>query len=176
MDIRVQRLNEAFSASGLTQAELCKKTGITKGAMSSYLSGRYFPKQRAIEALADALNVSIPYLMGYDEMVISEDGVQTDYLSDGVLIEKVKKLYEGRPNILDLITNGQIDLIINSPAGKESVNDDSYLRKNAIKAHVPYITTVAAARAAVEGIHQIKTRGSGELKSLQEWHAEIHTS
>ena len=94
----------------------------------------------------------------------------------GVPVEKVKKLYEGRPNILDLITNGQIDLIINSPAGKESVNDDSYLRKNAIKAHVPYITTVAAARAAVEGIHQIKTRGSGELKSLQEWHAEIHTS
>ena len=93
----------------------------------------------------------------------------------GVPAEKVKKLYEGRPNILDLITNGQIDLIINSPAGKESVNDDSYLRKNAIKAHIPYITTVAAARAAVEGIHQIKTGGSGELKSLQEWHAEIHT-
>ena len=93
----------------------------------------------------------------------------------GVPVEKVKKLYEGRPNILDLITNGQIDLIINSPAGKESVNDDSYLRKNAIKAHIPYMTTVAAARAAVEGIHQIKTGGSGELKSLQEWHAEIHT-
>ena len=93
----------------------------------------------------------------------------------GVPAEKVKKLYEGRPNILDLITNGKIDMIINSPAGKESVNDDSYLRKNAIKAHIPYMTTVAAARAAVEGIHQIKTGGSGELKSLQEWHAEIHT-
>ncbi len=46
---------------------------------------------------------------------------------------KVKKLYEGRPNILDLITNGKIDLIVNSPVGKDSVHDDSYLRKAAIK-------------------------------------------
>lgn len=109
MDIRVQRLNEAFSASGLTQAELCKKTGITKGAMSSYLSGRYFPKQRAIEALADALNVSIPYLMGYDEMVISEDGIQTDYLSDGVLIEKVKKLSPSSRMLLDSIIDTMLE-------------------------------------------------------------------
>lgn len=67
MDIRTQRLNEAFNASGLTQTELCEKTGLTKGAISSYLSGRYFPKQKATEALAEALNVSIPYLMGYEE-------------------------------------------------------------------------------------------------------------
>ncbi len=94
----------------------------------------------------------------------------------GVPAEKVKKLYEGRPNILDLITNGKIDLIVNSPSGKDSVYDDSYLRKNAIKAHIPYITTVAAGLAAAEGIRQIKTQGNGELRSLQEWHAEIHTS
>ena len=92
MDKRTERLNEAFRASGMTQTELCKKTGITKGALSSYLSGRYLPKQRAIELLADALNISIPYLMGYDDAVFSEDGVQTDYLVDGVLIEKVRKL------------------------------------------------------------------------------------
>ena len=105
MDIRTQRLNEAFSASGMTQTELCKKTGITKGAMSSYLSGRYFPKQRAIEALADALNVSIPYLMGYDEAVISEDGIRTDYLADGILIEKVRKLSPSSRMILDSIVD-----------------------------------------------------------------------
>ena len=93
----------------------------------------------------------------------------------GIPAEKVKKLYEGRPNILDLITNGKIDLIINSPSGKDSVHDDSYLRKNAIRARIPYMTTVAAARAAVEGIAQIQKRGTGELKSLQEWHAEIRT-
>lgn len=64
----------------------------------------------------------------------------------GIEAEKVKKLYEGRPNILDMITNGNIDLIVNSPVGKDSLHDDSYLRKAAIKAKVPYITTIAAAR------------------------------
>ena len=103
MDIRTERLNDAFRASGLTQTELCKKTGINKGAMSSYLSGRYFPKQRAIELLADALNVSIPYLMGYDEVVITEDGVQADYLADGILIEKIKKLPPSSRILLDSI-------------------------------------------------------------------------
>lgn len=68
MDIRTQRLNEAFNASGLTQTELCEKTGLTKGAISSYLSGRYFPKQKTTEALAKALNVSVSYLMGYDDV------------------------------------------------------------------------------------------------------------
>lgn len=105
MDIRTERLNEAFRASGLTQTELCKKTGITKGAMSSYLSGRYFPKQRAIEALADALNVPIPYLMGYDDVVFAEDGIQTDYLVDNILIEKVRKLSPSSRILLDSIVD-----------------------------------------------------------------------
>ena len=65
----------------------------------------------------------------------------------GIPATKVKKLYEGRPNIKDMITNGDIDLIVNTPVGKECVNDDSYLRKAAIKAQVPYMTTMAAARA-----------------------------
>ena len=67
MDIRVTRLNEAFRASGLTQTELCERTGINKGALSSYLSGRYFPKQKSLELLSNALHVSINYLMGHDE-------------------------------------------------------------------------------------------------------------
>ena len=91
----------------------------------------------------------------------------------GIQAEKVKKLYEGRPNILDLITNGDIDLIINSPSGKESVNDDSYLRKAAIKAKVPYMTTMAAARATAKGIHYVQQNGNGEVKSLQEIHKAI---
>lgn len=93
----------------------------------------------------------------------------------GIQAERVKKLYEGRPNILDLITNGKIDLIVNSPIGKDSVHDDSYLRKAAIKAKVPYMTTVAAARATAEGIHYVRTQAGGELKSLQELHREITT-
>ena len=91
----------------------------------------------------------------------------------GIPAEKVKKLYEGRPNIMDLITNGNIDLVINSPIGKDSVHDDSYLRKTAIKAKVPYITTVAAAKAAAEGIKFVRDNGDDGIMSLQEWHKSI---
>lgn len=91
----------------------------------------------------------------------------------GIPAKKVKKLYEGRPNILDMITNGDIDLIINSPVGKDSVNDDSYLRKAAIKAKVPYMTTIAAAKATADGIHYLKTHATSEIKSLQILHSEI---
>ena len=91
----------------------------------------------------------------------------------GIPADKVKKLYEGRPNIADMITNGKIQLIINSPVGKASIHDDSYLRKNAIKARIPYITTVAAAKAAAEGIHYVKKHGDDDIHSLQEWHAMI---
>ena len=91
----------------------------------------------------------------------------------GIEAEKIKKLSEGRPNILDAITNGQIDLIVNSPVGKDSMHDDSYLRKAAIKAKIPYMTTAAAARATAKGIRYVKEHGNGEIKSLQQLHSEI---
>ncbi len=91
----------------------------------------------------------------------------------GIPAELVKKLYEGRPNVLDMITNGKIDLIINSPVGADSVHDDSYLRKAAIKGKVPYMTTIAAAKATAEGILCIKQNGSGEIQSLQSLHGQI---
>jgi len=91
----------------------------------------------------------------------------------GIEATKVKKLYEGRPNITDLMTNGDIQLIINTPAGKTSIHDDSYLRKAAIKYRIPYITTMAAAAVAAEGILQIKKAGESDVQSLQSWHALI---
>ncbi len=91
----------------------------------------------------------------------------------GIQAEKVKKLYEGRPNILDMITNGTIDLIVNSPAGKDSIHDDSYLRKAAIKAKIPYMTTIAAARVTAKGIRYMNEHGKGDVKSLQQLHGEI---
>ena len=93
---------------------------------------------------------------------------------NGIEAESIKKLQEGRPNMLDLITNGKIDTIVNTPSGKESKDDDSYLRKAAIKKKVPYVTTMAAAKAAISGILEIKKHGNSEVKSLQEIHAEIH--
>lgn len=105
--------------------------------------------------------------------IIATGNTYEQITSAGIPAEKVKKLYEGRPNISDMITNGDIQLIINSPVGKDSVHDDSYLRKAAIKAKVPYMTTIAAAKATADGIHYVKTHSVSEVKPLQELHSEI---
>ena len=91
----------------------------------------------------------------------------------GIPATLVKKLFEGRPNIQDMITNVEIDLIINSPVGADSVHDDSYLRKAAIKAKIPYMTTIAAAKATAEGILSVQKVGSNEVHSLQSLHSMI---
>lgn len=91
----------------------------------------------------------------------------------GIPAKKVKKLYEGRPCILDIITNKKVDFIVNTPAGKDSISDDSYLRKAAVKAKIPYMTTMAAARATAEGLRYMKLHGGSKLRSLQELHGQI---
>ncbi len=106
--------------------------------------------------------------------IVATEGTYNLITAAGIPAVKAKKLYEGRPNVLDMITNGDFDLIINSPVGKDSVHDDSYLRKAAIKAKAPYITTVAAAKVTAEGIHYLRTHKGSEVKSLQELHSEIH--
>ena len=91
----------------------------------------------------------------------------------GIPVEKVLKNYEGRPNVSDFITNGRIQLIVNTPQTKQSHHDDSYLRKAAIKSRIPYITTTAAAHAAADGILEVQRHGNGKIRSLQEWHKAI---
>ena len=119
--------------------------------------------------------VEVARLFHEDGFHIVATGATCELIREaGIPAEFVKKRSEGRPNTLDLITNGKIDLIVNSPVGKDSVNDDSYLRKAAIKGKIPYMTTIAAARATAKGIHYVKTHESGEVKSLQELHSEIH--
>ena len=105
--------------------------------------------------------------------ILATKGTQKILTDAGILSEFVYKLNEGRPNINDLITNGKVDLIINTPVGADEANDDSYLRKAAIKKKVPYITTIAAAKAAASGIKSMAKPGCGVMKSLQELHAEI---
>ena len=92
----------------------------------------------------------------------------------GIPAEKIKKLQEGRPNVYDAIANGQVQLIVNTPSGKESRFDDSYIRKAAVKGKIPYMTTMAAAIATTEGIRKVREKGGKlEVKSLQEFHSEI---
>lgn len=95
------------------------------------------------------------------------------YLSrHGIEAKVVLKMHEGRPHIADIIKNGEIQLVVNTPAGRQSAHDDSYIRKAAIKYKIPYITTTAAAIAAAKGIAaRLQTEVS--VKSLQEYHDGI---
>jgi len=104
--------------------------------------------------------------------IIATNGT-SDFLSKhGVESQCVLKMHEGRPNVLDNIKNGDIHLVINTPSGKQSKHDDSYIRKAAIKYKIPYITTIAAAAATAKGITAFKKK-PGHIKSLQNYHADI---
>ena len=92
----------------------------------------------------------------------------------GIKAEYINKLGEGRPNILDALANGEIAIVVNTPASStESHEDDSYIRKAAIKNHVPYMTTLAAAYVTAMGVKESKTREGSDVRSLQEIHATI---
>ena len=119
-----------------------------------------------VKALAEAFHKA-----GFS--LIATAGTAALIREAGIPVELVKKLSEGRPNILDLITNGKIQMIVNTPVGKDSANDDSYLRKAAIKGKIPYITTMAAGFATAEGILYVKEHGRGEVHSLQALHGMI---
>jgi carbamoyl-phosphate synthase large subunit len=95
------------------------------------------------------------------------------YLQEhGIAAEVILKEHEGRPNISDAIKNGEIQLVVNTPSGKLSAHDDSYIRKTAIRYKVAYMTTTAAAIAAAKGI-AAKLAGKGEVRSLQDYHGDI---
>jgi carbamoyl-phosphate synthase large subunit len=91
---------------------------------------------------------------------------------NGIQSERIDKMHEARPNIVDAIKNKEIHLVINTPDGKQSLHDDSYIRKAAINYKVPYITTLAAAVAAARGIEAFR-RGQGTVRSLQRYHEDI---
>jgi carbamoyl-phosphate synthase large subunit len=99
-------------------------------------------------------------------------GTQAFLASNHVVSELILKEHEGRPKITDAIKNKEIQLVINTPSGKLSKYDDSYIRKAAIKYKVPYITSLTAAMAAVQGISAYCT-GKVTVKSLQKYHASL---
>jgi carbamoyl-phosphate synthase large subunit len=104
--------------------------------------------------------------------LLATQGTAAYLQQHGITAKPVLKLYEGRPNVGDVITNKEVQLVINTPAGKSSIHDDSYIRKAAIKHKIPYITTMAAAVAAAEGIAARKS-GQEAIRSLQEYHASL---
>jgi carbamoyl-phosphate synthase large subunit len=104
--------------------------------------------------------------------IIATAGTHSFLLSQGIPSVSILKEHEGRPNITDAIKNKEIQLVINTPIGKLSMYDDSYIRKAAIKYKVPYITTLAAAMAAANGIAAYR-EGKSDVRSLQKYHADI---
>jgi carbamoyl-phosphate synthase large subunit len=104
--------------------------------------------------------------------LVATEGMHMFLAKSGIPSSHILKLHEGRPNIVDAIKNGEIQLIVNTPVGKMSVHDDSYIRKAAIKYQVPHITTTAAAIAAAKGISAV-LQGRGDVRSLQQYHAMI---
>ena len=103
--------------------------------------------------------------------IIATKGTHSYLAARGINAEVIHKLHEGRPNIEDAIINHQLDIIVNTPSGsKRSSDDGSYIRKSAIKYHIPYMTTLTAALAGVKGIEEKAKSSSEHLYSLQEYH------
>ncbi len=91
----------------------------------------------------------------------------------GIPVERVHKLHHGQPHAVDLIARGDIDIVVNTPNDKKGAQDDSIIRKAAIRSRVFYVTTMAAARATIAGIRAVAHEEKRPPRSLQEFHALI---
>ena len=104
--------------------------------------------------------------------LLATEGTATYLQEHGIPAEVLRKVHEGSSNVVDAIQEGRAQLVINSPAGSDAEYDDSIIRKAAIRAKVPYVTTTSEAYMAALGIAEY-LRGSEKVRSLQEWHATI---
>ena len=102
--------------------------------------------------------------------ILATDGTARHLRARGIPAERVLKVYEGRPNVIDLIVSGAVHLLINTPLGKLTQQDDYAMRRAALQHRVPYTTTLSAASAACDAVIALRSR-AGEVRSLQEWHA-----
>jgi carbamoyl-phosphate synthase large subunit len=121
-------------------------------------------KEKIIETTRNFRN------MGF--FILSTAGTKEFLEKHGITSTLILKVHEGRPNIVDAIKNGEIDLVVNTPAGRLSEYDDSYIRKNAIKYKIPYITTTSAAFSSTQGIKE-RQEGQYKVRSLQDYHSAI---
>jgi len=104
--------------------------------------------------------------------IIATQGTADFLNAKGIPVEKIKKIYHGSPNVLDYMKREEVNLIINTPTTKQSVKDGFQIRRSAVDYHVPYITTVQAARAATQAI-EIAKKGEITIKALKEYHRDI---
>jgi carbamoyl-phosphate synthase large subunit len=114
----------------------------------------------------------VPIVRRFHELgfrIVATEGTQRYLRARGVPAERVMKVHEGRPNAIDLIVSGEVQLLINTPLGKFPQADDYAIRRAALMHRVPYTTTMSAASAAGDAIIALRSR-TGSVRSLQEWH------
>ena len=158
----VMGIAESFGIAFFKAQEAAKQPLPTSGAILLSLHSKETPVTLDVANQFAALGFKI----------VATQGTQEFLSSHGIESERVLKQHEGRPNIVDGIMNGEIQLVINTPSGRQSQFDDSYIRKTAIKYKVTYMTTLAAAVAAAKGV-QAYQAGKPTVRSLQSYHADI---
>ena len=127
-----------------------------------FVSVRDADKDRLLPVAKDALS------RGFT--LVATEGTAKYLGEHGVACERINKVAEGRPHIVDLIKNGEIVYIVNTTEGKQAIADSFSIRREALQHRVTYSTTVAGARALV---HSLEFHGAGEVHSLQELHKEL---
>jgi carbamoyl-phosphate synthase large subunit len=155
-------LADSFGLAFYKSQEAAQQVLPSEGTVLITVSEKDRPAVLELARLFDDLGFKIKATNGTNRF-LTENGIRSEH---------ILKIYEGRPNIVDGIMNGEIHLIINTPSGKMGKQDDSYIRKAAIKYKITYITTLAAGVAAARGISAFR-KGHGKVKSLQNYHADI---
>ncbi|WP_089717971.1 carbamoyl-phosphate synthase large subunit [Candidatus Entotheonella palauensis] len=131
---------------------------------SAFISVRDRDKPAAVRLARDLAD------LGFH--LVATQGTATAIAQAGVSVEPINKVKEGRPHIVDIMTNGKIDLVINTLEGKRSQEDSYQLRRTALTLHIPYCTTMSGAFAAVQGIRSLR-EGETDVRSLQEYHQRL---
>ena len=119
-------------------------------------------------------NISVEIARGFADLgfkLFATSGTAKVLKAAGIPVTSLHKLNEGRPHALDMIKNGELALIINSPSGKVSREDEVKIRSTATANRIPVITTLRAAKASLDGIRAMKEHGLN-VKPLQEWHTK----
>ncbi len=132
------------------------------GAGKAFVSVRDPDKQRLLPVARDLIK------RGFS--VVATSGTAAFLTEHGIACERINKVLEGRPHIVDLIKNGEIVFIINTTEGKQAIADSFSIRREALQQRITYSTTIAGARAL---LHSLDFRGDGEVHSLQELHREL---
>jgi carbamoyl-phosphate synthase large subunit len=149
---------KAYVKAQISAGSVLPKSGV------AFISVNQHDKNFITKIAADLVEVGFK--------IVATRGTARVLRNAGIEVETVYKVNEGRPHIVDYIKSGKVDLIINTPLGRESFFDEKAIRRAAINHRVPCITTIPGAAAAVNGIRAIR-RESLDVQSIQEYHSKV---